>query len=200
MVSFTHFLQPRYNPHKLWQHLPPMLRVSVGIGRNVMKKSLVLLITVFALLGAVVPMVGAQDGSAEAVATLTFTEAEINQSFWVTNPANRHLSSVTVDLQSANEGQVVISALYTWRPARGEARTVRLVVTLAPEVVNGRLIWRVTTATADGYAATADQLTQINRWLAASWYRWVQTHAPAGVLTDVAITDSDITFTYTPRL
>ncbi len=169
-----------------------------------MKKSIVLLVTVMALLGAAlgtaVPMVSAQAASPQAVATLTFSEAEINSAFWVTNPANRHLSSVTVDLQAANSGQVAISALYTWRPARGVERTARLVVTYAPQVVNGRLNWRVISATADGKPANADQLVQINRYLAASWQRWVQAHAPAGTLTAVTITDTEITFTYTPRL
>lgn len=163
------------------------------------KASVLLVVVVLALLGAVVPSVGAQDAGIQASATLTISEAEINQSFWVTNPANRHISSVYVDLQSANGGQVTISALYTWRPARGTTRTARLVVTYVPQITNGRLTWRVTAATADGKPATPEQVAQINLYLSTTWYRWVQAHAPAGVLTGVAISDSEITFTYTPR-
>ena len=163
-----------------------------------MKKSIVLL-SVIALLVVALPMVSAQDVTAEAVGTLTYTEDEINASYWVTNPANRHISGVYVDLQATDGGQVTISAVYTGRPVGGTTRSADVAVVLQPRISNGRLFWDVVAIRADGQPASADIVRQVNAHLSASWRRYIADHVPAGRLTGVGISDDDITFTYIPR-
>lgn len=163
-----------------------------------MKKSIVLL-SIIALLVVALPMVSAQEVTAEAVGTLTYSEREINASYWVTNPANRHISDVYVDLQAANGGQVTISAVYTWRPVGGTARSVDVAVVLAPRLSNGRLFWDVVAIRADGQPASTEIVRQVNAHLSASWRRYIADHLPTGRLTGVSISDDVITFTYIPR-
>ncbi|MFN8450246.1 MAG: hypothetical protein U0521_17085 [Anaerolineae bacterium] len=163
-----------------------------------MKKTLVLL-SVIALLVVALPMVSAQDVTTNAVGTLTYTEEEINETYWVNNPANRHLSNVYVDLQAANGGQVEISAVYTWRPVGGGTQSADVAVVIAPRISNGRLFWDVVSITANGQPASADIVRQVNANLSASWRRYIADHLPVGRLTGVSISDDDITFTYTPR-
>lgn len=165
-----------------------------------MKKSIALLIAVVGLLTFALPMASAQDTTAEATATLTFTEAEINESYWVTNPANRHLSNVYVDLQASNDGQVTISAVYSWRPVGGGTRSADVALVIKPRLVNGRLVWDVVSITADGQPASNDIVRQVNAQLTASWRRYMIDHLPAGRLTGVTISDDDIIFAYVPRL
>lgn len=160
-------------------------------------KKFIALISVIALLVVALPMASARDS--EAVGTLTFTEREINDAFWVTNPANRHLTRVYVDLQAENDGQVEISALYTWRVSRTATRSVEISVVIQPRIANGRLYWDVISITADGQPASAEIVRQVNAHLMASWHRWIAANAPAGRLTGVSISDDDITFTYIPR-
>ncbi len=163
-----------------------------------MKKSLAIVVAMVALFMLALPMVSAQE-TTEAVATLTFTETEINQSFRVTNPYNRSLTNVHVDLQAANGGQVTISALYTWRSRTG-VRSANVAAVVQPYIENGRLFWTVISITANGQPASADIVAQVNYYLMAAWRNYIAQHAPAGRLTDVTITDVDITFTYIPRL
>ncbi len=160
-----------------------------------MKKTIALLGMALALLGAV-SAASAQEATLEATATVTFSESEINQTFWVTNPANRHLSDVYVDLQAENGGQVTISAFYTWRARSGGTNSANVAVVLASVVSNGRLAWNVVAITADGKPASQDIVTQVNTHLSATWRRWVGNHVRPGRLTDVSITDDDITFSF----
>jgi hypothetical protein len=162
-----------------------------------MKKSIALF-SFIALLVVALPIASAQD--AEATATLTFTEREINDSYWVSNPVNRHISDVYVDLQAENGGQVTISAVYTWRPVGGGSRSVDVVVVIKPRIVNGRLIWDVVAIRADGQPASTEIVRQVNAHLTASWRRYIIDQLPMGRLTDVSISDEDITFTYIPRV
>ncbi len=157
-----------------------------------MKKLMVLAITVVALFALALPMVGAQETSR----TVTFTEEAINDAFWVSNPANRNLSNATVDLQA--EGQVTLSALYTWRSRTG-TRSTTLAAVITPNLSNGRLQWDVVSITADGQPASAALVAQVNNHLMASWHRWLAANAPAGTLTMVSISDDEIALTYTPR-
>jgi hypothetical protein len=173
-----------------------------------MKKSIVLLAAVallaFALLVIALPIVSAQEATPavtpDAVATLTFTQAEINNSFWVNNPPDPHLTDLLVDLQSANGGQVVLTAVYTYQAQRGGLTSVILRVTTVPEIVAGHVLWRVTAASADGKPLTYAQRVEVNAHLIVAWHRWVDSHLPAARFTDVAITDNDITFTFIPGL
>lgn len=140
------------------------------------------------------------ESEAAATATVTITEDEINSTFWVSNPANRNLSNVYVDLQSENGGQVTISALYTWRAARGGTKSATLAAVYAPRISNGRLIWDVVAITADGKPASAELVAQVNTHLSATWRRYIGSQVHPGRLTDVSISDDDITFTFETHL
>ena len=164
-----------------------------------MKKSIALLVAVVALLVVALPMVSAQEATPEATATLTFTEGEINNAFWITNPVNRNLTNVNVDLQSDNGGQVTLSATYTWRTRSG-VKSSDVVTVIAPRLSNDRLFWDVISITANGKPASQDIINQVNYHIMAAWRNWAKEHAPAGRLTGVTITDDDITFAYIPRL
>lgn len=163
-----------------------------------MKKSIALLITVTALLLVALPIVSAQESTPETALALTFTEEQVNNTFWVTNPANRNLTEVNVDLQAENEGQVTISAVYAWR-SRAGVRSLDVEVVLSPRLSNHRLVWDVVSITASGEPASREIVAQVNAHLSATWRRWIINNAPAGVLTGITITDDDITYTVTPR-
>ncbi len=174
-----------------------------------MKKSLALIIAVVALLVLALPMVSAQSGTPETtpqpaspnvLATLTFTQAEINNSFWVNNPPDPHLTDVLVDLQSANGGRVVITAVYTWRDIHNSLTSVILRVVTVPEIVNGHVIWIVTEATSNGRPVTPAERSEINLHLIAAWRHWVGNHLPNAYFTNVAITDDTITFAFHPHI
>lgn len=158
-----------------------------------MKRLTVLVVTLLACLMATLPVVQAQTS-----ASVTVTEAEINEVFWVTNPTNRHLSSVYVDLQAENEGQVTISAVYSWRTRAG-VRSADVAVVLSPRISSGRLYWDVDAITANGEPASDEIVRQVNSYLSATWRRWIASNAPAGVLTGISITDDAITYHYTLR-
>jgi hypothetical protein len=162
-----------------------------------MKKLIVLLITVTVLLVAL-PIVSAQETTPETNLSITFTEEQVNSTFWVTNPANRSVTSVYVDLQSENGGQVTISAVYSWRTRAG-VRSADVEVVLTPRITSNRLVWDVVSVTADGEPASRELVAQLNVHLSATWRRWIVSNAPAGVLTAITITDDDITYTVTPR-
>ena len=157
-----------------------------------MKKAITLITAIIVLIAAAIPIASAEDS---ATSTLTITETQINDSFTVTNPINRRVSDVSVDLQSANGGQIVLSATYTWRTRAG-VQTRDVVEIVAPTVTNGRVYWNVVSVTSNGQPAASDLVNQINEHLDASWHRWISEQAPAGVVTAVTITDSDITYSY----
>ncbi len=158
-----------------------------------MKKPFVFLFTLIALFALAIPFTTAQ--TPVATNTLVLTEQQVNDSYWVSNPRNRNITNVVVDLQP---GQAVISSTYTRRttPA-GQTTSVALSVTMVPSVVNGRVQWAVTNATANGTAASGDLLNQINTHLGASWRRYISSTRPTGRLTDVTITDTELTLFYT---
>lgn len=156
-----------------------------------MKKFMVLAVVV-ALFSVALPMTSAQS----ATRTVTFTETDINESFWVTNPANRNLSNAYVDLQA--DGQVTLSALYTWRTRAG-TRSVTLAAVITPRISNGRLQWDVVEITADGQPASASLVAQVNNHLMATWWRWINANAPEGMLTVVTISDDELALTYVAR-
>ena len=167
-----------------------------------MKKFLILMTTLIALLAVSVPFISAQDVTATACpatgtpVTATITETQINSSFRVTNPANRNLTNVNVNLQP---GQITLSATYTWRSATG-VRADAIVAVVTPAIVNGRVEWNVLSISANGLPASTALIAQINAALATSWRRWFSENGPMGHVTDVTITEDDITYTYIPRL
>src|SRR4051812_14179490 len=103
-----------------------------------MKKVLILLTALVALLAVSIPLTSAQAQEHDCPTTgtpvtKTLTETQINSSFRVTNPANRNLTNVNVNLQS---GQVTLSATYTWRSPSG-VRTDNIIAVLIANIVNG---------------------------------------------------------------
>ncbi len=124
----------------------------------------------------------------------TFTEAQINSTFWVNNPVNRNVSDVYVDLMP---GQVAINETYTYRTGSG-AQSADVIVVLTPFVSNGRVQWTVVSITADGQPASDAIIAQVNASLMTSWRRWIADHAPVGHFSDVTISEDDITYSYVP--
>ena len=128
----------------------------------------------------------------ETTRTVTRTEAQINSSYRVTNPARRSITNMYVDLQPE---QVVITATVTFR--RGEPAQTE--TTLVPTITNGRVYWTVISATVNGQPASADLLAQINASITSSWRNYVRREAPTGRVSAIEITDDDITVTLTSR-
>ncbi len=160
-----------------------------------MKKLLALLIAGFALMAVSIPFTSAQDCPATGTpVTKTYTEAEINSSFRVTNPANRSITNEYVNLQP---GQVTITATLTWRSSSG-VRSDDVAVVLVPSLVNGRVYWNVLSITADSQPASAELVAQINASLATAWRRWLGENGPQGHITNVTVTEDDISYTYIP--
>jgi hypothetical protein len=158
-----------------------------------MTRKMIIFLTLIATLAVTALPVFAQDTATRTGSrTFTRTEAEINESYWVTNPRNRAVSDMEVDLQ---EGQVVIDTTYTRR--RQEAMSVS--VTAVPTIENGRVYWSVTEATSDGTLVADDLLAQINAHINASWRNYWRRQAPAGYVTDISINDSKISVTLARR-
>ena len=148
---------------------------------NVRKFSLIALLVV--ILGAMAfPTL-----AAEKVVTITLSESDINSSFRVTNPRLRTITNVNVDLQP---GQVVITATFT----APKTSPIPVSVTLVPSVSNGRVTWTVLSATANGRAASADLLTQINASISTSWRNYWKGKRP-GYVTSLTVSDDTISWT-----
>jgi hypothetical protein len=99
---------------------------------------------------------------------------------------------VHVDLQ---DGQAVISATLTYR--RQEPKAVVAIFT--PSLENGRLFWTLQSATVNGEPASQQLIDQINAALGSAWRNYFRKHGPAGRITGITITESDVTVTYTAR-
>jgi hypothetical protein len=122
--------------------------------------------------------------------TFTKTEAQINESYRVTNPYWRSISGVHVDLQP---GQVVISATYT----RRFSSPIAVSTTLVPSIANGRLYWEATSAAANGQPVAEAVLEQINNSIYYSWVNFWRRSAPAGHVSAVEVTEDAISITLT---
>ena len=153
-----------------------------------MLRKLLLTITAFAALITAVPALAQTD----TPRSLTLTEARINEAYVVTNPPRQSISDVYVDLQP---GQVVIDATFT--PRRGDPAATQ--TTLVPRLTGGRLYWTVTAVMVDGQPASAEIVAQVNAYIAASWQRYIREHASAGRISDLVITEDDLTLTFAAR-
>ncbi|NWF70210.1 MAG: hypothetical protein HXY40_14080 [Chloroflexi bacterium] len=122
---------------------------------------------------------------AQLARTVTITESSINQTYRVTNSPRRSVSNLYVDLQP---GQAVITATIT--PRSGSAWNVS--VTLVPSLSNGRVTWTVASATANGQAATSEQLAQINAAITSSWRNYVRGQLGTGRVTGISVTDNAV--------
>src|SRR5436305_119433 len=113
-----------------------------------MKKFLILLTTMVALLALSIPLTSAQTAcpATGTPVTKTITEAQINSSFRVTNPANRNITNEYVNLQP---GRVIISATLTSRQRSG-VQTAAVAVVVTPTLNNGRVDWNVVSISANG--------------------------------------------------
>lgn len=120
--------------------------------------------------------------------TITITEQQANQSYWVTHPFSRAVSNVVVDFQP---GKVVISKTVTLR----NRPPVAVVTTYAPNINNGRLYWSVSSKTLNGDPISADVLAQINTSITTSWRNWVRGKLPASKVTAISITETEMTIT-----
>jgi hypothetical protein len=119
--------------------------------------------------------------------TVSLTETQINDSYRVTNPRNRKITEVHVDLQP---GQAVITATFT----APNTKPIPVSVTLVPSLSNGRVYWTVSAATANGQAASSDLLAQINASISSSWRNYWKGKV-TGKVTAFTISDDSVTWT-----
>ncbi len=154
-----------------------------------MKKLALLLALLTLLIGAVVP------AFAQSSRTLTLTEAQVNSAYAVSNPRNRNLSNVFVDLQPA---QVVLNATYTTRVGRATT-SYPVSATIVPSISNGRVVWNVSNVTVNAQPAATSLISQINASIDSSWRRYVNANSQTGRVTALTVTDADISYTYTAR-
>ncbi|MCC6973760.1 MAG: hypothetical protein IT322_07110 [Anaerolineae bacterium] len=130
---------------------------------------------------------------AAAEKSVTITEAQANELYRVKNPIRPAVSNVSVDFQP---GVVIITSTVT----RRNAAAVIAITTYAPYLKNGRLYWTVTARTKDGTAVPADALAQINASISTSWFNFIRGKLPAGKITGIVITGTDLSISYTtPR-
>lgn len=128
-----------------------------------------------------------------AQATVTLTETQINSSFRVTNPVYRRVTNLHVDLQP---GQAVVSATVTLRAPRGQTTTIyQTVSTWIPSVVNGRVTWTLTSATANGSPASSQVISQLNAAIGTSWRAYWRGQHP-GRVSAITVDDNQAVITY----
>lgn len=153
---------------------------------NTMRKTFIV-VGLFALLAVMaVPTLAA------VTKTVTLTETQINDSYWVTNPSWRAVSDRAVDLQA---GQVVVSETITLR----NGNPISVSATYTPQVSNGRIIWTATARTSNGDPVSDELLAQINANMSSSWARFWKEHRQAGRVTAIDISEDAITVTLTSR-
>ena len=155
-----------------------------------LQKCIYIAVLIAAVLSVVLPMteVFAQ------TASITLTESEINDSYLVTNPLRRNVTSRSVDLQS---GQVVISETITHRRwFSGGTTTSNIVGVFTPNISDGRVYWTLESATLNGAAVSQELVGQFNTWLSSSWSRFFRQQSGSGRVTAITITDSDVTISF----
>lgn len=150
------------------------------------RKMIIMLVMIGALAAMALPAL-AQSGTRSK----TITEDTINSSYRVSNPYRSRVSNLSVDLQAE---QVVISSTHNFRNASYDT-----VTTMTPTISNGRVTWTVLSATSNGEPVSADLLAQINASIASSWRTFIKNQAGTGRITNVVITDTDITYTFESR-
>ncbi len=153
-----------------------------------MSKVIRILFVVMLFAGLALPLatVGAQGNSRTRVTT----EAQINEAYRVTNPSRRAISNVYVDLQP---GQVVITSTHTYPNASYDVVSV-----FAPTITNGRIVWQMSSITANGQPASQELIDQVNTSILTSWRNYWRLQNP-GRTQSIVITDNDITVTRAGR-
>src|SRR5690606_7971612 len=124
--------------------------------------------------------------------TLTYTEAQINASYRVTNPARSALTNVTVDLKA---GAVDIYATHTMRRSGVSTDTVtQLVPTVSAD---GSIDWTVVSiTTTSGEALSADVIATVNQIIANSWANYWGGRTYRYDITGVLVTEDSISVDY----
>lgn len=151
---------------------------------NIRKIALVLGLTVL-LTAFAVPAFAADQTKAVSI-----SETQINDSYWVTNPAWRAVSNRSVDLQA---GQVVVNETIT--PRRGDP--VAVTITYTPTLTDGRIYWTAAALTKNGQTVSAELLGQINAHMTSSWARYWKMHRHTGRVANIEISEDAINLTLT---
>ncbi len=128
--------------------------------------------------------------SPQTSSTYVLSEAQINASYRISNSRWLRVDSKAIDLQP---GQSVLTATITPRNrASYEAEVI-----FVPRLQNNSVVWDVTSATANGRVATAEQLRQMNSILVSSYRRYLKTTHDRIQVRAVEVTETDIIYTYT---
>lgn len=145
-----------------------------------------------AVISILLPMTGVL--AQTSTMAITLTEAEINQSFPVSNPLRRSITSRSVDLQP---NRAVISETITHRRWFSAGTTTTHVVTVfTPSINSGRIYWTLESASLNGEAVSPELLGQFNTWLSASWSRYMRDQLGSGRVAAITITDNDVTISF----
>lgn len=150
------------------------------------------LLTLAALFVVALPLAVA---SAQTITcTVTWTEAEINSAYAITNPAFRQVSDLVVDLQP---GQAQVTFTLSMRVPREGVVAYPISAVLVPTIEDGRVLWSVTTTTVDGSALDEAAIERINNAIAQSWVRYLRLNLGPGTVTSITITDTELITVHT---
>jgi hypothetical protein len=157
-----------------------------------LQRCIYIALVIAAIISILLPMV--EVSAQESTVTITITEAEINQSFPVTNPLRRNVTSRSVDLQP---NRVVISETITHRRWFSAGTTTSNIATVfTPNHSDRRIYWTLESASVNGVAVSQALLGQFNTWLSATWSRYFREQLGSGRVTAITITDSDVTISF----
>lgn len=143
-----------------------------------------------AIIAVMMGLFAAQTPAYAASTTRVITEEQINASYRVTNPARRGVSNLKVDLQP---GKAVISG--TWQPRKKDKTAVAFEASFTPSIENGRVVWTLVSVTSNGEPISSDLQAQLNNRISSSWARYAKAKGAKGKVTEVTISDSEITYT-----
>ncbi len=161
-----------------------------------MKRSILMVLVVAALGALMIPFAVSAQETTEG-RSVTVTEEQINDSFAVTNPSRRRVSEVVVDLQA---GQVQLSFDWSNRRSSDGAANASVSSIWTPMLENGRLFWTLESATVDGEPASEEMMEQINAHISSMWRNYIRRHMPRGWMTNVTVTDTEITLQLAPPM
>ncbi|MCS7071346.1 MAG: hypothetical protein NZM00_07565 [Anaerolinea sp.] len=120
---------------------------------------------------------------------MTYTEAEINASYHVTNPLRRAVSNVSVDLQP---GVAVINSTHMLR-MRGQDAVFTCTSIWSPVINSGNVLtWNLNSAACNDQSASQQLINQVNASIGSSWRSYWRGQR-GGRVQSVTITDDTIT-------
>ncbi len=144
------------------------------------------------VVAAVLMLLSAAVTFAQNTGTVIFTEAQINETYRVTNPLRSSLTNVSVDLKA---GAVDIYATHTSRRA---GTTVDTVTELAPAVsADGSIDWTVLSiVTTSGETVSDEIIASVNTSIANSWANYWRGRTFRYAMTGVLVTEDSVSFDY----